>query len=106
MLYRSFSTTPRMMKNIAYMLGLLGSSPTCLPLQKGLREPLLCWDCEQKLSAHEKYNREILYGGVEITGVRKSNRIIHRLELQTCTRLLSVDFVADEHRRPSILEGS
>ena len=45
------------------------------PLQKGLREPLLCWDCEQKLSPYEKYNREILYGGVEITGSRKPNKI-------------------------------
>jgi hypothetical protein len=45
------------------------------PLQKGLREPLLCWDCEQKLSPYEKYNREILYGGIEITGSRKRNRI-------------------------------
>jgi hypothetical protein len=45
------------------------------PLQKGLREPLLCWDCEQKLSPYEKYNREILYSGVEITGLRKRNRM-------------------------------
>jgi hypothetical protein len=45
------------------------------PLQKGLREPLLCCDCEQKLSPYEKYNREILYGGVEITGSRKPNKI-------------------------------
>jgi len=45
------------------------------PLQKGFRERLLCWDCEQKLSPYEKYNREILYGDVEITGFRKRNRI-------------------------------
>lgn len=45
------------------------------PLQKGFRELLLCWDCEQKLSPYEKYNREILYEGVEITGFRKRNRI-------------------------------
>jgi hypothetical protein len=45
------------------------------PLQKGLREHLLCWDCEQKLSPYEKYNRETLYGGVQITGSRKENRI-------------------------------
>jgi len=45
------------------------------PLQKGFRERLLCWHCEQKLSPYEKYNREILYGGVEITGSRKGNRI-------------------------------
>lgn len=45
------------------------------PLQKGFREPLLCWDCEQKLSPYEKYNREILYGGIEITGSQRGNRI-------------------------------
>lgn len=39
------------------------------PLQKGLREPLLCRDCEQKLSPYEKYNREILYGGVDTHGL-------------------------------------
>lgn len=36
---------------------------------------MLCWDCEQKLSPYEKYNREILYGGMEIVGSRKGNRI-------------------------------
>jgi len=45
------------------------------PLQKGFREGLLCWDCEQKLSPYEKYNREILYGGVQITGSKKRHRI-------------------------------
>jgi hypothetical protein len=45
------------------------------PLQKGFRERLLCRDCEQKLSPYEKYNREILYGGVQITGSRNGDRI-------------------------------
>jgi len=45
------------------------------PLQKGLRERLLCRDCEQKLSPYEKYNREVLYGGVEITVSQKGGRI-------------------------------
>jgi hypothetical protein len=34
--------------------------------QKGLRESLLCGDCEQKLSVYEKYAREVLFGGSEI----------------------------------------
>ncbi len=77
------------------------------PLQKGFREPLLCWDCEQKLSPYEKYNREILYGGVENHGVSKAkqNRI-HRFELQTRARVLSIGSMADEHRRSPILERS
>jgi hypothetical protein len=54
----------------------IGGKPAQMPpLQKGFREPLLCWDCEQKLSPYEKYNCEILYGGVEIMGSRKGNKI-------------------------------
>ena len=34
--------------------------------QKGLRERLLCGECEQKLSVKEKYAREALLGGVPI----------------------------------------
>jgi len=40
-------------------------------LQKGIREKLLCWDCEQKLSPYEKYVRELLYGGVELEVTQK-----------------------------------
>lgn len=53
--------------------GRLASMP---PLQKGLREPLLCWDCEQILSRYEKYNREVLYGGVETSGSIYGDRIV------------------------------
>lgn len=35
-------------------------------LQKGLRERLLCIDCEQLISPWEKYVREALFGGVEL----------------------------------------
>lgn len=35
-------------------------------LQRGLREPLLCDDCEQKLSVYENYTSKILNGGVEV----------------------------------------
>ncbi|TFY98840.1 hypothetical protein [Ramlibacter humi] len=35
--------------------------------QKGLREPLLCEGCEQRLSVHEGYMRGLLRGGVQLT---------------------------------------
>jgi hypothetical protein len=38
------------------------------PLQKGLRERLLCSDCESRLAQHEKHVREVLFGGTEIGG--------------------------------------
>lgn len=41
--------------------------------QKGLREPLLCADCEQKLSAWERYASLALKGGVELTYRREGN---------------------------------
>ena len=47
------------------------------PLQKGIREKLLCEGCEQQLSRNEKYVREVLFGGTEV-GTR---RIQNRLEL-------------------------
>jgi len=34
--------------------------------QKGIREKLLCTDCESLISPSEKYVREVFYGGVEI----------------------------------------
>ena len=40
------------------------------PLQKGLREKLLCSGCEGDLSAFEKYNRETLFGGRSILCAR------------------------------------
>jgi hypothetical protein len=38
------------------------------PEQKGLREHLLCKDCEGKLSAWEGYARKVIYGGLELEG--------------------------------------
>ena len=35
--------------------------------QKGIREPLLCDDCEQRFSVNERYARGVLLGGTEIT---------------------------------------
>lgn len=42
--------------------------------QKGLREQLLCDDCESRLSRYEKYTRGIFYGGVGIN-IKNSNPI-------------------------------
>jgi hypothetical protein len=41
--------------------------------QKGIRERLLCTECEQQLSAYEKYAREILMGGVSFQVQHKGN---------------------------------
>jgi hypothetical protein len=46
------------------------------PLQKGIREKLLCGDCEQQLGRNEKYVREILFGGAEIGLERLQDRLI------------------------------
>lgn len=44
--------------------------------QKGLREFLLCGDCEQKLSVWERYASLVLAGGIELTYRREGN-IVH-----------------------------
>ena len=41
--------------------------------QKGIREKLLCSECEQQLSGYEKYAREILMGGVSFQAQHKGN---------------------------------
>jgi len=46
------------------------------PLQKGIREKLLCKKCEGQLSVYEKYVREILFGGTVINIQKFSDRII------------------------------
>jgi hypothetical protein len=45
-------------------------------LQKGIREELLCYDCEQFLSPMEDYARRVFYGGVEIPTPTGNNPII------------------------------
>lgn len=45
-------------------------------LQKGVREKLLCLDCEHIISPSEKYVREVLYGGV-VNERYVANNIIH-----------------------------
>lgn len=44
--------------------------------QKGIREILLCGDCEQQLSVYEKYAREVLLGGVEIVVQHDGNLLM------------------------------
>ena len=44
--------------------------------QKGLREKLLCEDCDNSLSPYEKYVREVFYGGVEIQVNEMKNLIL------------------------------
>ena len=43
--------------------------------QKGLREPLLCSGCEQKLSVWERYASLVLQGGLPLT-VRREGKIV------------------------------
>ncbi|EAT13595.1 hypothetical protein HF888_09135 [Bermanella marisrubri] len=44
-------------------------------IQKGVREYLLCGDCEQRLSKYERYASTVLQGGVELTVSRDGNLI-------------------------------
>ena len=41
--------------------------------QKGIREKLLCQDCEQQLSKYEKYAREVIMGGAPFKAQPKGN---------------------------------
>lgn len=53
-----------------------GRLPKAPPLQKGIRERLLCRECEQKLSPYEKYNRRVLFGGTEIAVQQQGNTLL------------------------------
>jgi len=44
--------------------------------QKGIREKLLCWDCEQILNQYETYARELFYGKHEIQISEDSEKYI------------------------------
>lgn len=43
--------------------------------QKGLREKLLCEDCEQQFSRYERYARGVVKGGEEVTVARHPGKI-------------------------------
>lgn len=44
--------------------------------QKGVRELLLCGDCEQRLSKYERYSSLILNGGIELI-IKREGRLFH-----------------------------
>lgn len=44
--------------------------------QKGLREPLLCGECETKLSRWESYAHDVLTGGIELHYRKKGRSVI------------------------------
>lgn len=54
------------------------------PLQKGLREPLLCQDCEQRLSVHEKYVSENPFAAVEARAL-SHNDVVELRDLTYCS---------------------
>lgn len=45
-------------------------------IQKGVREYLLCGDCEQKLSKYERYASKVFKGGVEL-GISHEGNLTH-----------------------------
>ncbi len=53
-----------------------GSIVKTKPLQKGIREKLLCKSCESQLSVYEKYVCEVLFCGTEIYIKKFNDRII------------------------------
>lgn len=61
--------------------------------QKGIREKLLCGDCEQHLSRYENYARRVLFGGVEIV-VQNENRGISVSEIDyKCFKLFQLSIL-------------
>ena len=45
-------------------------------LQKGLRERLLCSNCEDQFSRYEAYARGVIFGGVEIATKQEAGRLL------------------------------
>jgi hypothetical protein len=43
--------------------------------QKGLREKLLCKDCEERLSEHERYVSLVFSGGIQVSSERNGNLV-------------------------------
>jgi hypothetical protein len=60
-------------KNFRYQI-LGGDSNRVTINQGGIKERLLCGDCEQLFSIYENYINKMLYGGSELTFQRLSNR--------------------------------
>jgi hypothetical protein len=55
--------------NNKHQLFALSGTTKAQILQKGAREPLLCWDCEQKFSRYEDYAAKTLFGPNVARGV-------------------------------------
>jgi hypothetical protein len=49
--------------------------------QKGLREPLLCEDCEQQIGRYERYASGVFHGGAS-HGRRREQNLVHLSELE------------------------
>lgn len=47
----------------------------CVTHQKGLREHLLCYHCEQQFSKYEDYGRRALYGEKSVTAHRENDKL-------------------------------
>lgn len=72
------------------------------PLQKGIREKLLCGGCEQQLGRNEKYMSEVLFGGTEIGVQRSQDKLVLSNLNYTKVRLFFLSLiwrmsVASEH---------
>lgn len=63
------------------------------PLQKGIRELLLCGHCEQQLGRNEKYVREVLFGGTEIIVQRFRDRLVLSNLDYTAVRLFFLSLI-------------
>ena len=44
--------------------------------QKGLRQELLCEQCEQQFGRYESYATQVFYGGVSVVGQRRGNKLL------------------------------
>jgi hypothetical protein len=72
-----YDENPRRFRSMSTMPGLPDSWE-----QKGFRERLLCWDCEQQFGRYENYARKIIYGGTEIG----------RYQIQNPQRFVGIDY--------------
>lgn len=61
-------------KNFRYQILRIHSN-NVITGQGGIKERLLCEDCEQKFSRFEDYVKKVIYGGCELTFHNLSNRI-------------------------------
>jgi hypothetical protein len=49
--------------------------------QRGIREKLLCSDCESQLSEYERYAKDVIFGGVELVVTRNDGNVeLHNID--------------------------